>query len=133
PLADKLLNSAALIMLIPLDRAPAWLVFLIIGREIAVTGLRSIAAAEGIVIGASELGKRKTLTQNIAIFLLLWHFPFLGLNFHLIGAVLLWVALIFTYWSGAAYFARFYQVFKAETERKILDIPEPKHNNKNLN
>jgi len=132
PLADKLLNSAALIMLIPLGRAPAWLVFLIIGREIAVTGLRSIAAAEGIVIGASDLGKRKTLTQNIAIFLLLWHFPFLGLNFHLIGTVLLWVALIFTYWSGGAYFTRFYRVFKAESERKSLDNNDSRNHNKNL-
>lgn len=121
PLADKLLNSAALIMLIPLDRAAAWLVFFIIGREIAVTGLRGIAAAQGIVIDASSLGKQKTLTQNIAIFLLLWHFPVWGLNLHMIGTVLLWLALVFTYWSGGQYFARFYLVFKEQTEIKGLD------------
>lgn len=121
PLADKLLNLAALIMLIPLGRAPAWLVFLILAREIAVTGLRAIAASEGIVIDASGLGKQKTLTQNIAIFLLLWHYPFLGLNFHVIGTVLLWVALVITYWSGYAYFAASYRVFIHQTQTKELD------------
>ncbi|MBU2548425.1 MAG: CDP-diacylglycerol--glycerol-3-phosphate 3-phosphatidyltransferase [Proteobacteria bacterium] len=111
PLADKLLNSAALIMLIPLDRVPAWVVVLIIGREIAVTGLRSIAATEGIVIDASVLGKRKTLTQNIAIGFLLWHHPVWGLNVHQFGMILIYLALVITYWSGAIYFARFYKVF----------------------
>ena len=125
PLADKLLNSAALIMLIPLGRVPAWLAFLIIGREIAVTGLRGIAAAEGVVISASELGKQKTLTQNIALFLLIWHYPFFGLKADLIGYVLLWGALIITYWSGYAYFKAFYQVLKqegqSEPEEKGVD------------
>ncbi len=112
PLADKLLNSAALIMLIPLDRAAAWMVFLIIGREIAVTGLRGIGAAEGVVISASGLGKQKTLAQNIAIFFLLWHYPLFNQNIHLVGTVLLYIALIITYWSGYAYFREFYQVFQ---------------------
>lgn len=111
PLADKLINAMALIMLIPLDRAPAWVVFLIIGREITITGLRSIAATEGVVIEASDLGKKKTITQDAAIFLLLWHYPFIGLNFDFIGLALLYVALVITYWSAYAYFASFYNVF----------------------
>ncbi len=121
PLADKLLNLAALIMLIPIGRAPAWLVFLIMAREMAVTGLRAIASNEGIVIDASGLGKRKTLTQNIAIFLLLWHYPFLTLNFQYIGMFFLYLALIFTYWSGIAYFWKFFKVFRSENLTKGLD------------
>jgi len=109
PVADKLINSAALIMLIPLSRAPAWMVFLIIGREMAVTGLRAMASSEGIVIDASMLGKRKTLTQNAAIFLLIFHYPIYSLDFHLYGTVLLWMALAITYWSGIAYFTTFFR------------------------
>ena len=114
PLADKLLVLAALVMLVALDRAPAWMAFLILAREISVTGLRGIAAAEGIIISASALGKRKTLSQNIAIGMLIWHYPVWGISIHLVGAVLLWVALILTYWSGAAYFAGFYRVLTGQ-------------------
>lgn len=109
PVADKLINSAALIMLIPLGRVPAWMVLLIIARELAVTGLRAMASSEGIVIDASMLGKRKTLTQNTAIFLLIFHYPIKALDFHLYGMVLLWMALIITYWSGIAYFFNFFR------------------------
>ncbi len=109
PVADKLINSAALIMLIPLGRVPAWMVLLIIARELAVTGLRAMASSEGIVIDASMLGKRKTLTQNAAIFLLIFHYPIKALDFHLYGLVLLWMALIITYWSGIAYFFNFFR------------------------
>ncbi len=117
PLADKLLNSAALIMLIPLNRVAAWMVFLIIGRDLAVTGLRAIAATEGIVIDASILGKRKTLTQNIAICLLLGHYPIWFFNLQVYGTFLLWLALVITYWSGAAYFSKFYKVVSTNPDR----------------
>jgi CDP-diacylglycerol--glycerol-3-phosphate 3-phosphatidyltransferase len=118
PLADKLLVTAAMIMLIPLDRAPAWLVFLIVGREIAVTGLRGIGASEGVIISASSAGKQKTLTQNIALFCLLWHYPFLGRNVQAVGEVLLYLALILTYWSGYRYFNAFFQLLKSENAQK---------------
>ena len=86
PLADKLINMAALIMLIPpWGRVAAWMVLLILGREIAVTGLRSIAVTEGVVISASSLGKQKTLTQNIAIFCLIWYYPLLGIDLNSVG------------------------------------------------
>src|ERR1700758_1372674 len=67
PIADKLLISAALISLVQIHRVPAWMVVLIIGREFAVSGLRSIAATEGYIIHASDLGKTKMITQVIAI------------------------------------------------------------------
>ncbi|MDR2827190.1 MAG: CDP-diacylglycerol--glycerol-3-phosphate 3-phosphatidyltransferase [Candidatus Adiutrix intracellularis] len=109
PLADKLLVSAALIMLIPLGRVLAWVVFLILAREIAITGLRAIAAERGLVISASESGKRKTLAQNIALFCLLWHYPLFWADTAGVGTVIIYVALVITYWSGFRYFYDFYQ------------------------
>ncbi len=109
PLADKLLVAAALIMLIPLGRVPAWVTFLIIAREVAVTGLRAIAAERGLVISASDSGKRKTLAQNIALFCLLWHHSLLWADTGAIGTVMLYVALAITYWSGGQYFYHFFK------------------------
>jgi len=120
PMADKLLNSAALIMLIPLGRVAAWMVLLIVGRDIAVTGLRAMASTEGIIIDASLLGKRKTLTQNIAICLLLAHYPIWFFDLHIYGTILLWMALLITYWSGVAYFIKFYKVVSANTGGRNL-------------
>src|SRR5690625_4406525 len=77
PLADKLLVSAALILLIEMGLAPAWIVIIIISREFAVTGLRLVAAGEGIVLAASNIGKLKTVTQILAMMLLLlYNYPF---------------------------------------------------------
>ena len=67
PLADKLIVMAALILMIPMGRVPAWAVFLILSREMVITGLRSIASSEGVVIAASDLGKYKTIFQMVAI------------------------------------------------------------------
>ncbi|MEW5721934.1 MAG: CDP-diacylglycerol--glycerol-3-phosphate 3-phosphatidyltransferase [Thermodesulfobacteriota bacterium] len=127
PLADKLLNMAALIMLIPLDRVPAWVAFLILAREIAVTGLRAIAVAEGIVISASSQGKQKTLTQNFALFCLLWHYPFLGRNAQAVGQVLIYLALVITYISAWGYFRGFYRQARAKSSaQKGVDNPAKK-------
>lgn len=112
PLADKLLISAALIMLIPLGRVPAWVVFLIIAREMAVTGLRAIAAERGLVISASDSGKQKALAQNIALFCLLWHYPMIWADTAAVGTVILYVALAITYWSGGLYFYHFLKAGK---------------------
>ena len=76
-----------------------------------MTGLRSIAAAEGVVIQASSLGKYKTVFQAVALVFLCLHYPTFGLDLHVIGMVILWVALIFTLWSGWAYFQGFHRVF----------------------
>lgn len=106
PVADKLLVSSAFIMLAALNWVPAWMVCIIIGRELAVTGLRNIIAEKGEDLSASNLGKFKTGFQIAAIIPLMIHFPFFGLNVQAIGNLFLWGALVFTIWSGADYFVR---------------------------
>lgn len=112
PLADKLLVSAALIMLIPLGRVPAWMTLVIIGRELAVTGLRGICSAEGVVISATSLGKYKVGFQIAAIIPLLIHYPYFSINFHVVGMFFLWIAVGLTIWSGIDYFKKFYAVIQ---------------------
>ena len=104
PLADKLLVSVNMIMLIPLGRIPAWIVILIIAREMAVTGLRGIAVVEGKVIEASRLGKYKTIFQLVSLVCLCLHYQYIGVDFHAVGTAFLWIALVLTLWSGFAYF-----------------------------
>ena len=107
PVADKLLVSSSFIMLTALGRVPAWIVCIIIGRELAITGLRNIIAEKGQDVSASSLGKYKTGFQIAAAIPLLIHYPFFGLNVQAIGALFLWAALVFTLWSGAHYFIKF--------------------------
>ena len=121
PLADKLIVMVALIMLIPLDRVPAWAVFLILAREMVVTGLRSIASSEGIVIDASELGKYKTIYQMVAIPGLMLHYDFywffgvewsiFHVNAHNFGIFFFYIAFVLTLWSGIDYLQKFFRVF----------------------
>ena len=106
PVADKLLVSSAFIMLSSLGWVPAWMTCIIIGRELAVNGLRNIIAEKGEDLSASNLGKYKTGFQIAAIIPLMIHFPFFGLNVQVIGNLFLWGALVFTIWSGADYFIR---------------------------
>ncbi|PLR94787.1 CDP-diacylglycerol--glycerol-3-phosphate 3-phosphatidyltransferase [Bacillus sp. T33-2] len=104
PLADKLLVSAALIVLVELGYAASWIVILIISREFAVTGLRLVLAGEGEVVAANMLGKIKTWAQIVAISALLLHnviFEMISIPF---ADIALWVALFFTLWSGWDYF-----------------------------
>lgn len=120
PLADKLIVMAALIMLVPLDRVPAWAVFAILAREMIVTGLRSIASSDGIVIAASDLGKYKTIFQMTAIPGLMLHYDFywfFGLewslfhvNMHNVGTFYFWISFILAIWSGADYLFKFFKV-----------------------
>lgn len=113
PLADKLLISAALISLVELGKISAWVAFIIIGREFAITGLRAIAAADGVVISASKLGKLKTISQIVAIvFLFIHDFPF---NFWNIpaGKLAMGIAVFFTIWSGLDYYRRTRHLLKA--------------------
>ncbi|TKC18727.1 CDP-diacylglycerol--glycerol-3-phosphate 3-phosphatidyltransferase [Robertmurraya kyonggiensis] len=111
PLADKLLVSAALIVLVQLGMAASWIVILIISREFAVTGLRAILAGEGEIVAANMLGKIKTWAQIVAISALLLHntiFEMISLPF---ADIALWVAMIFTIWSGWDYFNKNKHVF----------------------
>lgn len=96
PLADKLLVSAALISLVELKRVPAWMVVVIIAREFAITGLRVIAASEGVTIAASSLGKIKTITQLVAVIAILF-------NIHPFDTIMLYIAVFFTILSGIDY------------------------------
>jgi CDP-diacylglycerol--glycerol-3-phosphate 3-phosphatidyltransferase len=106
PLADKLLTSAALVSLIQMDLAPAWMVAVIIGREFAVTALRSLAYARGVAIAASPLGKVKMVAQVVAILaLILAHAR--RVPFFLIGQIALWVVVAAALVSAADYFRRF--------------------------
>lgn len=107
PLADKLLIVTALIALISARGIPLWMVIVIVGREIAVTGLRGIAMSEGIVISSSMIGKYKTAFEMTSIFCLILNGPFLSIDFHVIGMALLWVALILAVVSGIDYFRKF--------------------------
>jgi CDP-diacylglycerol--glycerol-3-phosphate 3-phosphatidyltransferase len=106
PVADKLLVSSAIIMLTSLGWVPAWMACIIIGRELAVTGLRNIIAEKGEDLSASNLGKYKTGFQIAAIIPIMIHYPFFGLNAQAVGGLFLWGALVFTIWSGADYFFR---------------------------
>ena len=111
PIADKLLVSAALIALVQVHVVPSWLVVLLVGREFAVSGLRSIAATEGYIISASELGKTKTLSQVLAISLLM-----ISIHHESIAkwaTLSLYLVVLFSLWSAVAYFSKFWTMLDA--------------------
>jgi CDP-diacylglycerol--glycerol-3-phosphate 3-phosphatidyltransferase len=93
-------------MLALMDRQPSipdWLLVVIIARELAVTGLRSIAATEGIVLGAEATGKLKMILQSIGIHALILHYSYLGVNFHLVGLITLLASTVVGVWSAVEY------------------------------
>lgn len=115
PLADKLLVISLLVMLVQLQTingaswAPAWIVIIIIARELAVTGLRAVAMEQGVVMAADRWGKFKTVSQIIAISLLTLHYPWFGLDPKPLGKFFLYIALVLTIISGANYFRSFFK------------------------
>lgn len=113
PIADKLLVSAALISLVQVRVVPAWMVVLVIGREFAISGLRSIAAAEGYIIKASELGKTKLVTQVVAISLLLLSIRWNWLR--QAALIAMWLVMVFAILSAVLYFRKFWK----EVDSKI--------------
>lgn len=119
PIADKLLISAALISLVQVHRVPGWIAVIIIGREFAVSGLRSIAASEGYTIQASELGKTKMITQVFAVALVL----LAGSNPVLAGPALwaLWGVMLFAVVSAGDYFLKFWRQIdeRIKTRRRM--------------
>jgi len=130
PLADKLLVAAALIMLAAIDRTPrvpATLVVLLIAREFAVTGLRAIASGEGIILAAEELGKYKMLLQMFAVHGLLIHYQYSFINFYIFGMYFLWIALVFSLWSGIDYYLKVFRQVRAKHSLPVSSIvPPPK-------
>jgi len=113
PLADKLMVNAVLVYMVALARVPAWIVVVLIARDLAVNGLRSIASAQGLVIAASDGGKIKTALQLVAVVLLLIHFryPALGVgilvDYHVAGWWLLVLSTVMSVYSGADYMRHF--------------------------
>ena len=127
PLADKLLTAAAFLSMVEMGLVPAWMVMIILGRELAVTALRNVAAGRGVLIGASPLGKGKMVTQVVAIFLLLLSRPFPILR--LPAITVLWIVVGVTVVSGVDYFLRFWRdVFRppVRTEKDLeKEFPPP--------
>lgn len=120
PLADKVLVAVALIMLIPL--IPAWISFMILARELVVTGLRGVAASSGIIVAASSLGKIKSVMQYTALCVLIFPDNLLPIPFlQEIGLIILAVSLVLTIWSGIDYFYKFQKVFLVGEGSSISD------------
>ena len=116
PLADKVLVAAALIMLIPLGRMPAWIALVIVCREMLVTGLRGMASAAGVVVAASGLGKIKSIIQYIGLGTLIFPVGIVPIpHLHTIGLAIVYLAMMLTLWSGFDYFYRLRQIFLKET------------------
>jgi len=116
PVADKLLVLSALIMLVEFHRVPSWLAIVIVGRDVAITGLRAIASSIGIVIAAKEMGKIKTLVQIIAIVFLILNYPVFFssrvIDLHTFGSVILWYSAILSLISAGDYIFRFWKGVK---------------------
>ncbi len=108
PLADKLLICSVFIQLSFLGWLPAWVSIIIVVRELAVTGLRAVAADEGVVIAADKYGKYKTIFQAVALGPLIYHYPLFGFDVNIAGYAILAIALILTVYSGYNYFSSFY-------------------------
>lgn len=128
PLADKLLIASALIMLSAADRSPrvpAWMVVIIVGRELAVTGLRAIASGEGVLLPAEELGKYKMICQMFALHGLLIHYTYAFVDFHIAGMYFLWISLVLGLWSGIDYHVKVGQQVMAKHSTSYRRIPTP--------
>lgn len=122
PIADKLVVNTAMILMIPIGRIPAWIVAIIIIRDFTVDGIRTIASSEGVIIGSSRLAKQKTLCQVVAVTALMIHYPFLGADAHLVGIVILYVALFLTLYSGLDYLMKFFkEIFDKKNQGSVME------------
>jgi CDP-diacylglycerol--glycerol-3-phosphate 3-phosphatidyltransferase len=129
PLADKLIVMASLVWMVPMGRIPAWIVVLLLAREISVTGLRSVAASEGVVISAGQEGKTKTALQMIGTICLVlgypYHLSYLGLDLGVVdlihvGRMLIYLSLVFSVASAAQYIG----LLSAAVDAKTLKLKE---------
>ncbi len=126
PLADKLIVMATLVWLVNMGRIETWVVVLLLGRELSITGLRSIASSEGVVIAAGDGGKLKTALQMIGILCLIIGYPYpMSLGFYdlgvvdlvNVGRVLVWMSLVFSIASAAEYIKLFADAVEAKDQR----------------
>ncbi len=121
PLADKLIVMAALVTLVALERSPAWLVVLLLAREIGISGLRSLASSEGLIIDVVQTGKWKTAFQLVGIIGLLMHYTYpidflfirFEVNFHVVGLTLVGISMAFSLLSAFSYFRSFLRAIAA--------------------
>ena len=123
PLADKLLIISVLIMLAGMGRleepkVPAWLVVVVVARETAVTILRGISLTEGIVMEAEDLGKYKFILQSFAVFALLVHYQYAGIDFYATGMYFLVISTAVGLWSGVNYHVQFFRRFQRKTSAR---------------
>jgi len=127
PLADKLIVMAALVWMVPMGRIDAWVVVLVLAREISVTGLRGVAASEGVVISAGQEGKTKTALQMIGIVALLlgypYHLSYAGIDLGLVdmvhvGQMLVYLSLLFSFASAAQYVRLFAAAVEAKENKR---------------
>ena len=109
PVADKILIGSLLVLLVGMGRAPALLAVILISREFIISGLRSIAAAEGVVISASSGGKLKTIFQMFAVGFLIIHYSTIGIPCHEVGIILLWISTAISLWSGFNYIVAYFR------------------------
>lgn len=125
PIADKVLVTSALVMLVNLDRVEAWVAAIIVAREVAVSGLRALTKSWNTTLAPSPAGKLKAVAQFTAIVPLMLHYTYnvgIPIDFHALGTILMYIALALTVWSGIDYFVRFYRVYEtgeSENERGI--------------
>lgn len=126
PLADKLIVMASLVWMVPMGRIPAWIVVILLAREISVTGLRSVAASEGVVISAGQEGKTKTALQMIGIIALLvgypYHLHYFGVDMGVVdlvhvGQLLVYLSMIFSMASFAQYVGLFAMAVEAKESK----------------
>ncbi len=113
PLADKLLILSVLIMLVKLNRIPVVFALIIISREFIITGLRSVASSEGIIISANQMGKDKTFFQTVSFTCLIIYYPLFGINSYSIGIFFLIIAVFYTIISGYKYIKEFITTMKS--------------------
>ncbi len=133
PLADKLLVTGCLIMLLSLGRVSPWVVFIVLAREIIITTLRSLAAGEGTVIAARNLGKEKTVFQMVGTWCLMVHYeyPLLDIffdepvNFHRMGVIFLYISVFFSIVSAADYFVGFVQGMQKKQKEEASLSEDP--------
>lgn len=138
PLADKLIVVSALIMLVHLGRIAAWVVIVIMAREFIISGLRTIAMSEGIVIAAGQEGKYKTAIQLVGVMFLTVNYDYpidflvgtVDIDFNLLGTLLIYVSLVFSVWSAVKYFKAFVDAVYAKDAKAEADeaasVPQPK-------